>query len=458
VTLPAVVISHRDWMKLTDGGALVTRSSELKRVDVALKAYHVSPSAGTLDALRRAFIQWTTGKGAGWKTSIRNKHRAVEALHGQIIAGTASTATAESLDALALAREESRLILTQLFQGRQLVFRKGLVTKLAGNGTLGKLGARYTGASAVRNVNTVSGGALAQGVRSAGAAIPRPGLGSSGSGRAAEMAAALVREMVPAGLQLEVMGQLSILMPTFMTELAASCAPFVGVLTSGGGVMVSAVTALRAVYRAQDAQTHVQRSLSTGDPRAAFESLERMLDRELNHEMLGLARGFADFTAKVAGFLADGGTVTNAAIGLASGVAKLLLLLRIVVRDVEERNAANKLLMRPRVDAALFQACPVMGAYLILCAPTSVLVNVVLSKDEFFQPTMMPTVERTVKRHIVPLKAQARRLVQEHRMHIPELQHHAGVLERNKKELKRMLAQRGKTEIGGMHLSAADFA
>jgi hypothetical protein len=460
MTLPSVVISHRDWMKLTDGGALVTRSTELKRVDAALKAYHVASSPATLDGLRRAFIQWTTGKGAGWKTSIRNKHKAVEALHGQIVGGTSAAVHAGDDEALAFARDESRAIVTKLFQGKELVFRPGLVTKLAGNGTLGKLGTKYTAIGVVRHVNTVSGGALAdgtrQGARALAAAVPRSG--SGGSGRATEMANALLREMVPSGLQAEVMRQLAGLMPSFMTELAASCAPFAGLLTTGGGVMVSAVTTLRAVHRVTDGQMHLERSLSTGDAEVAFKSLLRMLDRELNQEVASLARGFAEFTAKTAGFLADGGTVTNAAIGLASGVAKLLLLVRIVVRDVEEKNAANAILRRPTLDASLFQACPVMGAYLILCAPTSVLVNVILTSEEFYQPTMMPKVERAVAHHIEPLKEQAKRLVKEHRMYIPELQQYPGVLDRNKKELKRMLASRGKTTIGRDHLATAPIS
>jgi hypothetical protein len=117
--------------------------------------------------------------------------------------------------------------------------------------------------------------------------------------------------------------------------------------------------------------------------------------------------------------------------------------------DITERNAANKLLLKPLITIELFNACPVLGAYLICCAPTSVIVNTVLSSDKFYQPGMMDTVQRAVKKHVEPLKEQAQRLIKEHRMFIPSLQNYPGVLEQNKKELKRMLNNVGKGDMVG---------
>ena len=213
--------------------------------------------------------------------------------------------------------------------------------------------------------------------------------------------------------------------------------------------MIAAVKVSRAQYRLHYAQVHANRSLSTDEPEAAFKALIRLLDREDTEQIAGLAVGMAELSSKAVSVLVDGGTVANAAIGLTSGLIKLLMLLRIVVRDITERNTANKLLLKPIITIELFSACPVMGAYLICCSPTSVIVNTMLSSDKFYEPGMQDTVQRAVKKHVEPLKNQARRLVKEHRMFIPSLQNYPGVLEQNKKALKLMLKNKGKSDMVG---------
>ena len=137
---------------------------------------------------------------------------------------------------------------------------------------------------------------------------------------------------------------------------------------------------------------HATRALSTEDPEAALQAVLRMLEREHNKNLSEFAVGLSEFGSKAATLLADGGTATNAAIGLSFGLIKLVMLMRIVVRDVQERNAANKVIQRPLITNELFAVCPVMGAYLICCAPTSVIVNTILSSDHFYQPGMMDKV------------------------------------------------------------------
>ena len=431
-------MSHHDWLKLTDGGFTKPRSSELKVVDEALKRYHLgNGTPALLEALQGALLRWMQLQGQNWKSSVRNKHNAVDTLHKQVIGVAGVSKTGAGMAALFHARDESRAIVTGLFQGKVLVHRPGLVTKLAGNGTFGKLGAQKTIAGVAKDAKGLSGGTGAPSSTSAAAA-------------------ALFRELVPVEITQQVTSALVDIMPGFMTEWAASLVPFAGVLVSGGGALVSTGTTLRAQWRVSDAQMHAQRTLSTDEPEKAFASLVLMLERERDSKLEGLAIGVAGFGGKLAGILADGGTATNAAIGLAAGVAKLVLLIGVVVRDILEKNAANRLMALSIVDARLFGVCPVMGAYLVCCAPTSVLVNAIFDDDKFYQLGMQDVVERAVKRHIAPLREQARRLVQEHRMHIPQLANHAGLLEVNKKELKRMMANNGKTTIGLDHFSSED--
>jgi hypothetical protein len=438
------IMSHKIWMKETYGGVTARRSSKLKAIDTALLNYEKNSNPVALKAINAVLQIWIASKGNNWKTSVRNKHNAVDTLFKQVT----SQGTGQPHNPLQLSRirDESRAIITDLFQGTQLVFRPGLVTKLAGNGTLSKLGAKYTIGSAARNSNIVSNDEIVKGIKS----LPGRVKGTSdASGSSSILSAALLRESVPAEVRSDVMFAMSSIMPDFLVQLNASCAPFVGVATSGGTTLLAAVKVTRSQYRLHYAQVHASRSLSTGEPEAAFKALIRMLDREDTDQKAGLAIGMAELSSKAVSVLVDGGTVANAAIGLASGLMKLLMLLRVVVRDITERNAANKLLLKPLITIELFNACPVLGAYLICCAPTSVIVNTVLSSDKFYQPGMMDTVQRAVKKHVEPLKEQAQRLVKEHRMFIPSLQNYPGVLEQNKKELKRMLNNVGKGDMVG---------
>ncbi|MCB1889349.1 MAG: hypothetical protein KDH20_17210 [Rhodocyclaceae bacterium] len=437
----SAVMSHREWMKLTHGGVTSVRSRPLKAVDAALQAYERSGSPVNKQALVRALDAWKASKNGQWKTSVRNRRNAVDSLTKQLAGG----AVQKDPVALSHARDESRAILTTLFQGKQLVFRSGLATKLAGNDTLSKYGVYLMPVSAARNAHTITK-----------EVAPNSRLGGSGDGEARSMAQSLFNEVVPSDLASSVAEEVSRIMPGFMTELASSCAPFVGVGVSGAMAVRSAFKVAQNQYRLSQGQMHAQRTLSTEEPEAAMQAVVRMLSREVDEQKANLARGLADFGSKLVSVLADGGTVGNAAIGLASGLIKLLLLLRIVVRDVGEARAANQILKKPVVTAELFEACPLMGAYLVCCAPTSVIVNTILSSDKFYQPGMMDRVEWAAKRHIEPMREQAGRLIRKHRMYIPALQSFPGVLKKNEDNLKRMKKNMGKSNMVG--IGSDDFA
>lgn len=435
------VMSYKDWMKFTDGGITSRRSTKLKDVDFALKKYDTNKSPANKEGVLKALIAWQISKGAGWKTSVRNKHNAVDNLYRQLTGNV--VVPGDQRVALSHIRNESRAIVTNLFQGGNLVFRPGLMTTLAGNKNLARATTAYTIASVGKDVNTLSGNAISNAV---GMRAPASGRTSQA---AADLASNLFRLHVPPEIAADVSATLAKVMPNFMTELKLSCTPILGVAFSAGKVMYAAGKSAKATIILADAETHQQRTLSVDEPEAAFLALIRMLDREANQAHAGLARSMAEFGSKVATTLVDGGTATNTAISLTSSLVKLLILLRIVVRDVQEKNKANLILKKPVITAELFEACPLMGAYLICCAPTSVLVNTVLSADKFYQPGMMDVVERAVTRHIQPLRIRAQKLIHAHRMYIPELQNYPGVMKQNKKKLKQMLKQSGKSNMRG---------
>jgi hypothetical protein len=442
-------------MKLTDGGLLSIRSSQLKAVDAALKTYETKPNPTNKDAIMRALVRWFQKEGPNWKNSVRNKSNAVDTLHRQLL-GIGPEKTGEGMVAISHARDESRAIVHDLFQGQKLVYRSGFWNKLAGHGTFGKIGARITVTGVVTNANTLSGGAIVRGVKSAPGAIRGAITGPTGGSmnvqvQSPHIAERLLRDIIPPDIFRDVMAGLVEVLPSFMTEWAAACAPFAGVITSGAGVVGSAVITLRAAWRMREGTIHGERTLSVDEPDKAMQAIVLMLDRERTYAVTGLGVGIAAFGGKLAGVLADGGTATNAAIGLAQGVAKLTMLVSAIIIDVLEKNAANKIMIGSRVGPELFSACPLMGAYLVCCAPTSVLVNTIFDGDKFYQPGMIDIVERAVKRHVQPMREAARRLASEHRMWIPALAHFPGMLERNKKKLKEMMKKKGKTDIGLDH-------
>ncbi len=449
------LISQREWLKLTDGGLTSIRSSELKAIDAALKAYETAPTAANKDAVMKALVRWFQKEGPNWKNSVRNKRNAVDTLHRQLL-GVGPEKTGEGMVALLHARDESRAIVHDLFQGQKLVYRSGLWNKLAGPGTFGKLGAKITVSGVAYSANTLSGGAIAKGIKSDPGAIAGPIGGAIGLHRQGPgIAERLLKDIIPHDIFRDVMAGLVEVLPSFMAEWATACAPFAGVISSGASVVGSAVLSLRAAWRMREGTIHGQRTLSADEPESAMKAIVVMLDRERTNAVAGLEVGLVAFGGKLAGVLADGGTATNAAIGLAAGVVKLTMLVSAIIIDVVEKNAANKIMLGDRVGPELFGACPVMGAYLVCCAPTSVLVNTIFDSDKFYQPGMMDVVERAVKRHVQPMREAARRLATDHRMYIPALANFPGMLEKNKKKLKEMMKKKGKTTIGLDHFEGS---
>ena len=422
------VMSHQQWMQLTNGGYLSVRSQQLKAVDDALAKYGRTKSAVEKEVLTGALLKWMQAKGPAWKQSVRNKHRAIEILYSQIAGISNAHLTGREKVALSHLRDESRAIVHDLFFDKRLIWRQAFTAKLANN----KWGVRMNVTGAARN-----GKVLAPAGQSA----------AGNSSRAGQLAQDLVQSVVPPEILPEVLAQMTQVIPDFIKELAASITPFVGVIASGGAAVWNTKNALRGQWRIEWAQYHVTNSLSAHEPAAAFQALIRHLERERNQDSLAASLSVGEFCGKLAGVLADGGTATNAAIGLATNIAKLLSILRVVVRDVLEKRAANRQ-MQTRVDASVFDTCPVVGAYLICCAPTSVMVNTILDQ-RFGEIGWQNEVENAVRKHLQPLREHARRVVQEHRFWIPELYHHPGIMEKNKKKLKVMLANKGKTGMEG---------
>ncbi len=123
--------------------------------------------------------------------------------------------------------------------------------------------------------------------------------------------------------------------------------------------------------------------------------------------------------------------------------------MRIVYRDVSEKNRASKLIQwgAGSIDLDVFRVCPLLGCYLICCLPTSALMALILRR--FGQSGWMDVAERTASHHIEPLREKAREVIKNHRFEIQKLSRFPGVLSENEDEKRRMMENIGLSGITG---------
>lgn len=436
------IMSKAQWLKLTDGGMTSVRSSELKKIDAALGEYEKAQTPNNLDALRNAVVAWIASKKKDWKKSIRNRYGAVETLFNQVMGFEGPVRTGQDMVALSHIRDESRAIITDLFRGAQLEWRPGILAKLNLQTKKEKVTVAYSGVSTARNINTL---VTASGGTGFGTMVS-----SGGGGGSANVIKGICRSLIPPDIFEEAWQKLLAEVPTFLTDFAAEVTPFLGLFASGGSAIFSGIKAVRASYRVNVADEHLEGSLATGEPKKAIEALIRILERERNKAIADFGINTAAFAGKVASALADGGTATTAAIGLAATTAKLAVYLHAFVRDFRERKKVNLLMASGGIldGAELFDTSPITGCYMICCVPTSVMVNSIFAR--FYRQGWRGEVEYAVAKHIGPLREQAARTVREHRFWIPSLQNYPGLVEKNKKKLKEMAKRKGKTGMVGI--------
>lgn len=443
-----VNMTHKEWMKLTYGGKTSIRSSKLKTVDSALEHYQSSKSPNDLKKLQTALIGWMTSKGNNWKSSIRNKNNAVESLYRQV-AGIAMSAPIDAAAMSELQQQPAQIIHT-LFKDASISWKNEFRGKLNSNlvkpfdsdfalrlamkqyktsASNNKFGLSGNTASAAHNINTLS-------------------KKSSGSGQVGNAITKCISQIVPSDAQVEVLTVVKTLVPTFEAEFAAAIMPIAGLVTSAGTTLWNTGNAINKQIGIRNANMHRERSLAGIESSHAIKAMIRILERERNADIYSAGVSFTEFGGKLAGLAVDGGVTTNTAIGLAANIAKLMNIVRIVYRDIQEKNAANKIMASDDLDLRIFETSPLVGCYLICCAPTSVLMSLIY--DEFGQAGWMDKVERGNDRHLQPLRQKALDVIKHHRFEIRSLARFPGMLETNKDELKRMQENIGKTGMVGI--------
>ena len=184
-------------------------------------------------------------------------------------------------------------------------------------------------------------------------------------------------------------------------HLVSEMAPFVGIVTSSVKLIKAGKTVAEDGYNLYKSNTY-KTGFLRGDPVAAAEAVQTIIQRDLAQHSIDLARQTAATATKIAGAFADFGTATTAAIGLANTAAGLGLQLYCLGRDIADMRAGNKHLEKPDdLDLTVFGDCPILGCYLLTCADTSLVANLFVA--DIGLPGWMDQVERLKKTKMDPL-------------------------------------------------------
>ena len=440
------VMQFETWKKLTEV-SMKPRSKYLKSIDKSLERYQKTKSDSDLKKLKLALHHWKMSKGfPDWKTSERNRNKAVETLDLQLFGMRDAKAVGVLADlaelpfygielwaedaarqALKQARQEA---LTELLYGKKIAFKKSELAK--------------TGYFLKSKISKIRKGAQeAQQAATAAVTDPIKHAAWEAVGPLREPAQRAVQAMLnevlsafPVAVAEEVMKFLAGLIPDFIGELAASVAPYLSIATSGAKALKNTGSAVVKEYQWVKATEHAG-AFGGGDPVAAAQALLRMIERARNQN-LRLAGIYAtDATVKAASVAADAaafGAPTVSAVvtplqGMATALAVLSLQVFLLARDIHEMRRANKalaVLPLPKLSATMFDKCPIIGCYYIACSNTSDIINMCV--DDMGATGWMLDVEVMVKNHISPMIGYARDAISSSRLEVSGLDQSKGVV------------------------------
>jgi len=210
-----------------------------------------------------------------------------------------------------------------------------------------------------------------------------------------------------------------------MHSAISEITPFLGILSSG----FQSVKSWRAIFKDgcslyKDSQAKLD--VLPGDPEAAAKAVIHLLQRKLANDSVSAARATAALTSKIAGLFVDLGTGTTAAIGVASTAASLAQKLAMVGLDFQQMQAGNRLLADPgKIDAHVFEVCPILGCYIIVCSDTSNVLNFFIA--DIGLPGWMDHVEKMQKNSLQRLTSDANKFILSSNLHLENAPTNKGI-------------------------------
>lgn len=395
-----ITMDYNQWKKRTYSPTK-RRSASLKAVDEAVRIRH-EPAA------KKALEQWIqehNRQNKDWHRSCRNSDGAVETLCQQVglmgaIAYKNPGQEMADKSAKKFLREEQLLAKKKMFTGKKVAFKSSFfgVTKRKSDSKLHTLKAS---AQTVHGVGKKAN--EAKGIAKNIVTIIEAITGNLEPETASEVIKA-------------VFGQSA-------ADFALEAAPIIGVVTSGGKMVMGWVDVARTVASKSDMESRAV-VIRKGDPSAAFSSILLIIDRDIKRQAADATIHSVAFTAKGIGVLADGGAATGQVVGAIESIASLLNLLVDVAIDAKQVSDGNKLLQAENFDITMFNECPILGCYYIVIQDDSTIMD--FDIDNMGRDNWQLEAQR-LKIAIRPVIQKASNLIKNSRIEIPGMESAKGV-------------------------------
>lgn len=391
-------VSYDQWMRGTKLGLTKPRSQKLKQVDLALEQYDLLRTQKQVSYLRTCFNTWKLSKGVEWEESSRNHRDLVTELDKML---SQNDKLLSPMDAIL---QEQQALLHNLFRERKLhsrtLFGLGKKKKVT---ALNQLKRIKDGGEAAKDA--IKGTAQAAGNSKSALTKAMESLCSelfNNTGTAGEIMEEIAAEL----------GQ------GFMADLITEMLPYAGVLRSGYNVIDNWKKTAKNYYTKHKV-TKYEDVAKAGDPAKAVAAIERCVDRQAKHYLIKAGRSTASFSAKVAVHATGAGGVGDPIIGGVSAMASIVQLIHEIGRDFQEKHAINKMLTSgEKLDYTVFDTCPLLGCYYLVCTNTSDVIDVM--NENIGGEEWLNEVEDLAKK-LETLKKAARKMIDKHRYYFDNM-------------------------------------
>ncbi|MEO3433943.1 hypothetical protein [Inquilinus sp. CAU 1745] len=213
---------------------------------------------------------------------------------------------------------------------------------------------------------------------------------------------AAVVEFLKASLNVSSLAEVAEALPELgIVEIAADITPLVGQVVSGYKTIRELTKTAQSIHAHYKTGQRIK-DLLPGDPFAAGIALRTMIRRDIGDHASKAAIQGTKFGLSTASLAGDGGMAASVAMTLVSLTQKLVM----IGMELTDMRAGNRRLANPEtLDLTIFDDCPLLGCYLIVCSNTSDIVNLITL--QIGAPGWMGDVERMVKTSISPMISDA---------------------------------------------------
>lgn len=432
-------MTYAKWMEDTKD-TFSPRSAELKAVDTALKSYQTAAenSRGSVLNEKRTLIaaldKWKKAqqaKGQDWRSSVRNKKKAVELLDaelgGVIVGAGGLNSRGEIMDP---AEAEARRTVAEAIKNNTKNMFSGQKLTVKTTKALSDLESVRSSLSDFKDqVKQIASPPASTPLASQVQEMVSKVLGSSAGSEAAHV--------LGTGL---------------MGEIVASATPFIGAIKSGVSALSkwgSAASSLWTKHKLNAADG----AFAPGDPSAAFDAILRIQDREIHAYATEASIHTLAAGAKAAFTAADFGALSGTLLGAAEMLAVMMQKLYLWARDCSETESANDLIDKGVFDFSLFKACPLLGCYLIGNSDTSAIIN--MAVGDYGRPGWKFDVEVMVKK-AQPVFDKSRKVILDSRFEIVGLSKMKGAVANSASRSLQWYTRDGKKVFGGIPTGKLD--